>query len=183
MLEPTPKPLTPDKYRYKPVGTVFDDSIPIFIYEDVLEEIIDFSEQVTTARNRRLSHRRRCTKTAGNTSKSGGSFRRSAPKAGRRRSPSRTNRGRPRGRKSSRSTQTTTSSAGTTRTRASAFSSRATTCSFTSTTSSSRGKSPWSSIRRRTSSASSNGATRRWSIAGLCVRIRRDRGSGLGAGD
>jgi proteasome lid subunit RPN8/RPN11 len=48
MLSPTPKPLSPDKFRYKPVGTVFDDSIPIFIYEDVLEEIIDFSEQVTT---------------------------------------------------------------------------------------------------------------------------------------
>lgn len=45
-LTPTNKPLLDDgSYQYKPVGTIYDDTIPILIHEDVLEQIVEFSEQ------------------------------------------------------------------------------------------------------------------------------------------
>lgn len=45
MLQPKNKPLSTEEFHFKPVGTIFDDAIPIFVYEDVLEQVIDYSER------------------------------------------------------------------------------------------------------------------------------------------
>lgn len=48
MIEPKTKPISPNEYRYRAVGTIYNDALPIFISDDVLEEIIDYSEQDQT---------------------------------------------------------------------------------------------------------------------------------------
>ena len=45
MLQPKRKPLPTEEYRFKAIGTIFNDAVPIFVFEDVLEEIIDYSER------------------------------------------------------------------------------------------------------------------------------------------
>ena len=47
MVTPVPKPVpaTQGKTAVRVVGTIHDDVIPIFILEDVLEDILDFSER------------------------------------------------------------------------------------------------------------------------------------------
>ena len=46
MVEPFPKPVATTAGNS--LGNLYRDSIPIFIYENVLEEIIEFSEQDVT---------------------------------------------------------------------------------------------------------------------------------------
>ncbi len=44
MIQPKTKPISPLEYRYKAVGTIFNDALPIFVYEDVLDQVIEYSE-------------------------------------------------------------------------------------------------------------------------------------------
>jgi proteasome lid subunit RPN8/RPN11 len=47
MQEPTPKPAPTrdDLSRGEALGTIYDDAFPIFFHEDVLEEVLDYSER------------------------------------------------------------------------------------------------------------------------------------------
>ena len=50
MIEPIPipVPLAHPKPQGKAIGRIYDDSLPIFVHETVLEEILDYSEQDLT---------------------------------------------------------------------------------------------------------------------------------------
>ncbi|MCA9270347.1 MAG: hypothetical protein KDA41_17820, partial [Planctomycetales bacterium] len=48
MLQPTAKPLAPQEYRYRSIGTIYNNAIPIFVVEDVLDQVIAYSERDQT---------------------------------------------------------------------------------------------------------------------------------------
>ena len=48
IVEPKLKPIATSDFRYRAVGTIYNDAIPIFLTEEVLDQVIDYSEQDQT---------------------------------------------------------------------------------------------------------------------------------------
>jgi proteasome lid subunit RPN8/RPN11 len=45
-VQPQRKPLAPEDYRYRSIGTIYQrPAVPIYIFEDILNEVIEYSER------------------------------------------------------------------------------------------------------------------------------------------